>query len=371
MDGWMVWIAAIVVALVGIIIIAIIVEVSTSGMSGSSTSQPGVSDMTEIATPVILGQRHDPCNQVGCGSGLICTTVSGQNIPRCLSDVGELCSVDTDCATGLCYRPTGTGTCRSSNTSVAPTTRLYYFTGSEWIPRLQVPMGLVLNRVASSGGTLIGVSTASNQLYLWDGSSWATVSIPSPGRLVDATLVNGTIWAVYTISSGQTAVYTISQGRIEAAFAASGGIATSPSGNSIQIASIEVTPDGTVFIVGSTSGSMSMVYRQRPDETTYSPISLATHVVTMAGRSSNDFAFASGSSILVLGSVNRRQDEIAGRVVDVVVTPDYTIWYITQEIDTYILWRDGVRQMAPIVLSSQSRLYYSHTDGVSIFTPGY
>lgn len=368
------WIIAIIAAVVLVVIIALIVELGRPDVeviiNDGGRNNPGGSQR--------IAQRHEICNTDICAPGLICTSISGQSDRRCLSALDQTCLVDQDCASGFCQRKTQgqNGVCRNPGTMPMPTpmptpsgaTQIYCRQGESWVARITIPMGLVFNRITSSNGRLLGISTQTNQIYLWTGSSWQNIStsFTAPGTLVDGVIVGNDIWLVYRLSSGQTALYRLSNNVLTPINTSTGGLQTIATGQVIDIQEIAIHPNGDIFLVGRTNGGQVTIYRKAATATFYTPVTVGQHIFVVDTRNADNFAFTSGSSILFLGDNATRQDNIVGPVTDLVVTADNQIWYIAGN----QLFRNGQQIATPVTINATTRLFYSTTEGVCFFTPG-
>lgn len=355
------WTIAIIVVVIGIVIVAIIVEYNqpsnptTSGGSSQGGTQP------------TLSQRHEVCTTTPCAVGLVCVrTAAGEN--RCLSTNGQPCFINEDCASGLCQG----GVCITSTTLPAPpgnSTTIYCWNGSSWVGRVTIPAGITFNRIVAANGRLLGISTT-GQVYVWNGNGWQNISstFASPGLLIDGTITsNGTIYLVYRLNNGQTALYTVQNNVLVPVNLATGGLQNSITGQTIQISEIAVDSMGDIFLVGTTSGGQVSIYRANPGQTTYTPLTVGRNIYVFPNRNGNNFAFSEGSSILVIGDTNTRQDNVLSPITGVVVTPTNEIWYISNN----QIYRNGTPVPTPVPVNPSTRLFYSPTDGVCFFTPGY
>lgn len=375
-ESWF-WIFAIIAVVVIVAIIALIVELGQTNTQANSQGNNNQSGQNNPGATPKLAQRHELCNTDICAPGLVCVPICGQNDRRCLSVVGQECLVDQDCASSFCYRKTQgqNGICQNPGPTPGPIpgpigiTQIYCRQGEVWIARITIPVGITFTRITSSNGRLLGISTQTNQIYLWNGSSWQNISssFTAPGTLVDGVIVGQDIWLVYRLPSGQTALYRLSNNVLSPINPLTGGLQTISSGQFIEIQEIAVHPSGEIYIVGRVSNGQITIYRKAPTATYYTPITIGENIFVISTRSGENFAFTSGGSILILGDNATRQDNIVGPITDLVITSDNQIWYIANN----QLYRNGVLIATPVPINSSTRIFYSTTEGVCIFTPGF
>lgn len=294
MDEPSFWTIAIIVAVIVVVIIALLVELGRPDVQ-VIINENGRDNLGGTQRVV---QRHEICNTDICAPGLVCTQISGQTDRRCLSILDQPCLVDQDCASGFCQRKTQgqNGICRNPGmptpTPPMPTpptgaTQIYCRQGENWIARIVIPSGLVFNRISASDGRLLGISTQTNQIYLWNGSSWQNISanFTAPGTLIDGVIVGQDIWLVYRLVSGQTALYRLTNGVLSPVNSSTGGLQTITTGQVIEIQEIAVHPSGDIFLVGRVSGGQVTIYRKSANATTYTPITVGQHIFVVGKRS--------------------------------------------------------------------------------------
>ena len=368
-EAWF-WIIAIVIVVAIIVLIAIIVE-STRPEVQVNVIEPG----RTLPAPRI-SQRHESCIDAVCGAGLVCTQIG--NDRRCLSVLDQTCLIDQDCASGFCQiKMTGQGGVCRNPTPIPPSpmpgtgTQIYCRHGDNWITRttLSIPAGLTFTRITSSNGRLLGISRQTNQVFIWNGSFWQDISstFTAPGTLIDGVIVGNDAYLVYRLPSGQTALYRLTNGVLSPINPSSGGLQSTNTGQVIDIEEVAVHPSGDIFLVGRVPNGQVTIFRRSGTSTVYQPISAGQHIFLISGRDANNFAFSSGSSILILGDNSTRQDNINSPVTTLAVTPDNQLWYISGN----QLFHNGQHVVAPVVINSTTRLLFTTGEGLCIFTPGF
>lgn len=366
MENATIWIIAFILAIVAIVIVAIVVESNRSEVvvvNNSSAPPP----------PPRVGQRYDVCTNLVCGPGLSCTPIQGQSEPRCLSILDQPCLVNQDCVSGYCeIGSLGHGICRPSGLNPPGGTQIYCRQNGNWVVRITIPTGLVFSRISASGDRLLGISTSTNKLYLWQNGQWQEItSFTPPGMIVDGVItnVNGNydIWLVYRLMSGQTALYRLTNGVLLPLSPNSGGLQRVSTGEAILIREIDVYPEGEIYLVGTINNGQVSIFRRNTNAEVYAQLSPGENIYVIPFRGPDDFAFSSGSSILVLGNNSTRQDNIIGIITDLVITPDNQIWYIANN----QLYANGQIVAAPVVINPTTRIFYSPQEAtICLFTPG-
>lgn len=371
MDGSLFWILAIVTVILIIVVIVLVVETGRPDTQQGET--PGSRTPLPGSQVPIVAQRFDICFGNECGPGLICTQIPGRNERRCLSVAGQGCVINADCASGLCQHTdeTPNGICQAHPIPGQPSvggTQIYCRQGESWVARVTVPSGLVFTRITGSWNRLLGISIQTNRVYIWNGASWQDISsgFVSPGTLVDGVIVNNEIWIVYRLSTGQTALYRIINNILTPVNAGTGGLQMTTSNQVIEIAEVAVHPGGDVFLVGRIPGGQTSIFRKSANTTTYQAITIGQNIFVVENKTPDTFAFSSGSSILLMGDISARQDNVVSPITDLVVTIEGHLWYISAN----QLYRNGQRITTPITINQTTRLLYSLMDGVCIFTPG-
>jgi hypothetical protein len=256
-------------------------------------------------------------------------------------------------------------------------TRVFCYYGNNWTQRYTIPAGLNFSRIAATGNLLLGVSTSTNQLYLWQGQ-WQslTSNITAPGTLIDATITGNDqqydVWAVYRLSGGQTNIYRLSNGLLSPFPVNTGGTQISDGGQAITIAQLGVSQGGNFYLTGQISGGQRTIFQRLASMSNYTPVSPGENIFVpnTTTTTTDTFAFSSGNSILLIGPQARRQDNVALPITSLLFTPDNTLWYLS---NGQLYRSDGHYPhvvTAPVPIGQNTRLFYSPTGGVCIFTPG-
>ena len=380
MDEETFWIVIVIAAVFLVVIIALIVELSgprlviidDNGGNGGQT----------------LPRIFQPCPNNLCATpNLVCTRPAGQNEAICLLGPDQPCFVDQECSSGFCRRdnPNEIGSCQAQGPGPGPgpvpppgQTQIYCHgvdNTTTWQQRYTIPNGITLNRIAStispSSNTevLLGISPSQNAAYERMGNTWTQIraSINPPGSLLDGDQVGSNIWLVYNIpASGQTLIYLVNQNSLVPFPQSTGGQQRTSNGQTITIEELVVHPVGDIFLVGRVGSGQETIYRQRNGENSYQAISPGQKVALVPDKSPDNFAFVSGSSILIVGDRPGRIDNLPGQVIDMVVTPNYNLWYIVNG----QLYFNQTLILPPVTITSSSRLFYSSVNGVCLFTPG-
>lgn len=337
------WITAIILVIFLTIIIGLIVE-STDGSSSSGN----------LKQKTNLGRVGERCENLHCSPGSICS-INSSNEQVCLAVSGSTCQNNIECLSGLCSN----GVCVSNNsgTPIVPpsteTTIIYCWNGSSWISKYNLPQGLNPDRISSYGNELLAITKANNQVYLYSGTSWRSITstFTSPGQLVDGVIANGNIYLVYMLSTGQTSIFQLINGSLTTI--STPGACT---GQHIIIKSINVSPTGQFYLVGTISGSPSILYTQPPGYSCFTTLGNAD----LASVNASGYAIGSQCSV-VFG--NTRFDNVCN-LTSLTIDNTNIPWYISNL---------NIYQGRNVVyinnyISPRTQVYNSQ-DGICIYTP--
>lgn len=367
MDSTWFWIAAFVAAIVILVVIVIIVEISKPIVIVNNNNQ----DQQPAS-----GTLFSVCNNTGCNSGLVCTTLPGQPDMRCLIPSGGQCVDNIQCSSQVCIKasPTSVGVCQPANPGGGGATgsQIYCFQNGTWVASVTIPNGISFRRITGSGVRLLGIGRDNNAYLYTTENGWQNItqSITTPGILVDGMILANQIWLVYRISSGATLLYQLVNGAlvpVNSGNTASGGLQLTEDNQPIEIQEIDVHTSLDIFLVGRVQGGVTSIYRRSNGNNFYRVLTIGENIYVMPLRTANNFAFSSNNSILLLGDFSTRIDNISGIVNDLIVSPDGAIWYLVNN----MLYRgtntsNTVSVTTPFTITPGSSLFYSEVYGVCV-----
>jgi hypothetical protein len=373
MDVTILWIVGFVVIVIAIVLLVVFIELNRSNAETNNNHE-----QQKSGEQPRLGRRHEKCVDITCGPGLACTSVPGQTEPRCLVINGQPCLINQDCVSGFCQLgQTPGGVCQSSESVIETSkmsliileTQIFCRQNEVWVSRITIPSELDFRRITSSNDQLLGISRNTNQIFLWNGSSWQDISnkFAAPGALIDGVIVGDNIWLVYRLPSGQTALYRLINGSLSPVSPLENGVQQDGTGQIIEIVEIDVHPSGEIFLVGRLPDERVYIFRRNISSTSVTQVTSGQNIFVLPFRGPESFAYSSGNSIIVLGESGTRQDNITDPITDLLVAPDNQIWYISNN----HLFRNGQMIESPVPVNDNTRLFLSSKEGVCLFTPGF
>ena len=305
-----------------------------------------------------LGQVGERCENIHCESGSICA-LNSLNEQVCLAVSGEVCRSNTDCLSSLCINSLCSSN-SSGNTGsiVSPLSSrevvtIYCWNGSSWVSKYNLPQGLNPDRISSYGHELLAIMKASNQVYLYNGMNWRslTTTFTSPGQLVDGVIANGNIYLAYILSTGQTSIFQLSNGNLTTI-----STPTSCTGQHIVVKSINVSPTGQFYLVGTISGGSSMLFTQGPGYSCFTTLGNAE----LSSVNTSGYAIANQCSV-VFG--NTRYDNVCN-ITSLTIDNTNVLWYISN----LRLYQGNNILSTNNFISSRTQVYTSQ-DGICTYTP--